>query len=179
MNAQPSSSTEVVRRIRELHSRSSRDFMIETRNRETVITAIEHTDDTPSIVCTMSAVANPADIEFLATAHVHIGELLEMIERAARMIRTGRPQQEPHWQGKDYTTHASIMCNQTNFRTYLAKHHGLSIGEDFTDADANKATAKSLKTALNIKSRKELNSDPSAKSRWLGLYRDFQKWTSE
>jgi hypothetical protein len=62
-----------------------------------------------------------------------------------------------------------MKCDDPLFKTYLAKRHGADI------SDRERVAAR-LRSVLAIKSRSELNTDPSAAERWKSLRADFDAW---
>ncbi|WP_157928852.1 hypothetical protein [Pararhizobium haloflavum] len=70
----------------------------------------------------------------------------------------------------DYSAEAAMKCSDAAFVAYLVAKHSLE-----QDAPPE-FVAGALRNALGIASRKELNTDPAAATRWRDLKADFDAW---
>ncbi|WP_157928768.1 hypothetical protein [Pararhizobium haloflavum] len=70
----------------------------------------------------------------------------------------------------DYSAEAAMKCSDSAFVAYLVAEHGLE-----QDAPPE-FVAGALRNALGIASRKDLNTDPAAATRWRDLKADFDAW---
>lgn len=64
---------------------------------------------------------------------------------------------------------AALMCGNKLFQRYLSARRG----EPVTDPDQ---AAQALRAALNIESRRELDTCGLAESRYRGLMNNFNQW---
>lgn len=72
----------------------------------------------------------------------------------------------------DFAAECAMKCQSQSFRVFLQERHGLQ--PDPTDDDIKAC----LYRALSISSRKVLNSNPEAASRWKDMRRDFEAWST-
>jgi hypothetical protein len=77
----------------------------------------------------------------------------------------------PENNGVNLTANAAMMLGTSSFLKFL--EHRLSVNlhnDELVDYDGL------LKGALNIKSKRELNTDPAAASRWRDLRAEYENW---
>lgn len=71
-------------------------------------------------------------------------------------------------------TQAGILCNDPQFQKFAATKSGFRGGQ-FTA----QAAAEYLRTTCKIKSRRDLNTDADAQTKFAALRTDFDAWTGK
>lgn len=72
---------------------------------------------------------------------------------------------------RDYVRLAAMLCRDAQFHSFLVESNQIF------SADEQQATDW-LKAELNVKSRTEIPSNPTAQSRLLSINQEFQSWKS-
>lgn len=71
---------------------------------------------------------------------------------------------------KNYAAEAAIKAGDRRFQRFLAARHGL------TEPLTKERATQRLRSVLGISSRRELNNDIAAATRWQDLRREFDDW---
>lgn len=71
---------------------------------------------------------------------------------------------------KNYAANCAMLQQEPDFCRYVAQTCRVSNPDSRADMDL------ALKAALQIESRKQLNTDPEAASRWLAFRKGFENW---
>lgn len=123
--------------------------------------------------------ATDAEVVFIEHAPQMVRLLADLVVRAAAKVRTLTRDLEGlrdelaaarAGEAKNYAAEAAIKCGEPAFRRFLAAVHGLAH-------DSDEAAAACLRAALGVQSRKALNTDPEAATRWRALRRAFESWS--
>lgn len=105
------------------------------------------------------------DTQFYYWAHPDIGFLLTLVERAKRRIA-----ELTNSTSGNYAAECAMKCAEPAFLRYLTDRHLLP--EAHSDEDVKVCVRK----ALDIKSRKQLNTNSAAARRWRDMCNDFELW---
>lgn len=136
-------------------------------------------DEAPVVLCSFGPDAAWHEAEFIREARGDMGFVLDILTDAGRSIRNLRRrlnQIAPVDDGarlKNLAAEASIKCGEPGFRNYLRERHATDDDGDLTDSAIAAAV---LRRALNIESRKHLNTDTHAAQRWRDMRADYQTW---
>lgn len=71
---------------------------------------------------------------------------------------------------KDYAAECGRKCNEPAFQRFLSECHDLILPTD------DVKTATRVRSLLSIKSRRDLNTDPTATTRWRDMVRAYDAW---
>lgn len=132
----------------------------------------------PDVVLVIGPDATAGDRDFYFEAYEDVGFLLNFAARALRHARH-RQAHQPAQSGKlekprdkpaDYAAECAMKCTDEAFRTYLRERHALASNASDDDV------VRTVREALDIKSRRDLNLDPEAAKRWRDMVRDFDFW---
>lgn len=108
-----------------------------------------------------------AERELLVHAVEDVRFLLELVRRAVVKVRSLEAQLP---RAKDYATECSMKCQEPAFKKWLEEAH--SLERPLTD----ERVATKVRGLLNIRSRRELNTDSNAAGRWKRMRSDFENW---
>lgn len=116
--------------------------------------------------------ATPDEIDFFAHAPHTVSFLLGLLDRAIAAVRMAAPIAPAQAQSKavNYAAEAAMKCDEAGFLIFLEEKHGLE-----RPLTAERA-AQRLRSLLGITSRKELNDNSAAASRWCSLRADYGLW---
>lgn len=137
--------------------------------------------EAPVALCHFGPEATVFEKEIVRDAVDDMAFLLEQLATAGRMIRDLRARSEPDpvpegeadRRARGYAAEASMKCGESAFRKYLFERHATADDGDLKD---RAAAAAVLRRALDIESRKHLNTDPDAAQRWREMRADYQAW---
>lgn len=117
-------------------------------------------------VLTFDVNADRNDIAAVAAMPDDIDFLIASIRDLGRQVRDLQPKPK---KAPDYAAECGMKCSEPLFQTWLFEVHGLE------NPDHVKAGTK-VRLMLDIKSRADLNTDPSAAARWRKMAGDFDAW---
>ncbi|WP_265518951.1 hypothetical protein [Nitratireductor luteus] len=120
------------------------------------------------------------EIEFMADAPRNMAFLLAIFDRAIAAMRersgqsgrqgAGEPSATAQDTPRNYAAEAAMKCQEPAFKAFLEARHGLE--RPLTDD----RVAQKLRSLLGIATRKTLNTDDAAASRWKRLREEFNAW---
>ncbi|MEO1989668.1 MAG: hypothetical protein ABGX47_23920 [Martelella sp.] len=124
--------------------------------------------------------ACPPATRQLMLKHIDIiKDLLDMLEATGRhLIAIRRERDELATRAanraapgaKDYAAECAMKCAEPAFQRFLAESHDLKLPTD------DVKTTTRIRSLLSIKSRRDLNTDPAAATRWRDLVRAYDAW---
>ncbi|WP_319517284.1 hypothetical protein [uncultured Martelella sp.] len=133
----------------------------------------------PERICTLPHACPTANRE-LILHHIDISaDLIAMLEATGKALRAERAEVQRLRQAienkggrpaKDYAAECAMKCAETAFQHFMAERHDLKLP---TDKDK---TATRVKFVLALNSRKDLNENAPAASRWRAMVQDFEQW---
>ncbi|OLP56639.1 hypothetical protein BJF92_11145 [Rhizobium rhizosphaerae] len=112
------------------------------------------------------------DRQMMSKAPTYIAALLCLREESVRAYRALQAQLGPSDTSKpppDFTTECAMRCQDAPFQQFMLARHGAASAE-------KEDCAAAVRTALQISSRKALNTDPDAAGRWISLRAEFDNW---
>lgn len=136
-------------------------------------------DEAPVVLCSFGPEAAWQEAELVREARHDLEFVLDLLTDAGRTIRDLRARLDRVLSAddgarvKNLAAEASMKCGEPAFQAYLKERHASDDDGDLADSAAAAAV---LRRALAIGSRKDLNTDPEAASRWRDMRADFQAW---
>tara|TARA_R100001129_G_scaffold128520_1_gene90488 strand:+ start:7042 stop:7590 length:549 start_codon:yes stop_codon:yes gene_type:complete len=118
--------------------------------------------------------ASQVEIKFFTDAVEDMKFLLGLLDQAFAQIRQkSKTSTDAEENGPNYAAEASMKCDDNAFRVFLAERHP---GDHPDMENAKDLAVARLKSALKIKSRKELTRNAEAAARWRDLRAEFELW---
>lgn len=157
-------------------------------------------DEAPAVLCEFGPEVSWWETEFIRECRSDLAFALDTLALARKIIREQRTQiaafeavvaalpspppqsglggengQQGRMRGEtpNLAAEASIKCTEPAFQRFLTERHAKDDDGDLSDSAL---AASVLRRALAIGSRKDLNTDPDAASRWRDMRSDFGEW---
>jgi len=136
-------------------------------------------EEAPAVLVNFGPEVSWWEAEFVREARHDLEFVLDLLTDAGRTIREQRKSMDrimPPDDGarvKNLAAEASMKCGEAGFQAYLKARHATDDDGDLSDSACAAAV---LRRALSIESRKDLNIDPDAASRWRDMRADFGEW---
>lgn len=108
---------------------------------------------------------NPADVQLIAGMQNYIGFLLDLLQDSFDEYNKLKGKPKP----KQFAVECAMLCGNDTFKRFLADAHGLENQD-------KEAVETKVREILGINSRKVLDTDPDAASRWRDLKTKFKNW---
>lgn len=118
-------------------------------------------------ILTFAETASYDDRDLVMSIQSDLRFLLSLFDRSVKKVRELKallPEE------KDYTAQAAMLCSDPAFKRFMADKHGAE--SPLTD----ERVATRLRSVLRISSRRELNENEPAATRWKTLFNSFENW---
>lgn len=125
------------------------------------------------VLCVFSADALPDEVELIAGALDDLRLFLRSRERAVQVLGDLRRQlghEEKRKRDGDFAANAAMLCGVRTFQRFLDE-----IGAGGAVRDPRAADTR-LKFLLRVDSKKQLNDEADAQSRWIDLRGKYEAW---
>lgn len=132
----------------------------------------EHLVAGADVVLEFCEAATVDERQFYFHAYPDVRFLLRLAGRLLNKRDAQTPGPSKRSKGGGLAADCAIKCQLEAFRAFLRERHALA--ENASDDEV----ATCVRDRLNIKSRKELNSNPEAARAWIDLRADFTVWSS-